>query len=305
MSTKKAESQKVGLWDKIVNWYASQAYAVGIIYSVGASVVIIGALFKILHWPGASQVLMVGMFTEAFLFIIGIFEKPHAAYHWENVFPQLYGDEVKEVGGVGGGTITSDAPTNAPTSGTTGATVPTIAEADVKALKDGMANLGKAAEQLASLGNVATATNGLVEKMTVAGEAAQNFAAKQTTLATATEGVAQQYTAIQSQMATAVEQVQAYGKGVEALNAQLSSVNAVYELQLKEIQAQAAVFKAQTEKLNGVNTAIDTLTAQTTQLQQNAVASVEASKHYLAGQQKLVAQIADLNKVYGNMLSAL
>ncbi len=304
MATKKAESQKVGLWDKIVNWYASQAYAVGIIYSVGASVVIIGALFKILHWPGASQVLMVGMFTEAFLFIIGIFEKPHAAYHWENVFPQLYGDEVKEVGGVGG-TITSGTPTNAPANGTTGATVPTIAEADVKALKDGMANLGKAAEQLASLGNVATATNGLVEKMTVAGEAAQNFAATQTTLATATEGVAQQYTAIQTQMAAAVGQVQAYGKGVESLNAQLSSVNAVYELQLKEIQAQAATFKAQTEKLNGVNTTIDTLAAQATQLQQNTVASVEASKQYLAGQQKLAAQVADLNKVYGNMLSAL
>ena len=56
-------------------WYESYKgqRVVGMVYSIGASVVIIGALFKILHWPGASTVLMIGMFTEAFLFLIGCF----------------------------------------------------------------------------------------------------------------------------------------------------------------------------------------------------------------------------------------
>ena len=98
---------------KFQDWYSSpsgQKY-VGIFYSLGASVVIIGALFKILHWPGASQVLMVGMITEALLFAIGIFEKPHKTYHWENVFPILTQEDVEpmnftldgKIGGMGGG----------------------------------------------------------------------------------------------------------------------------------------------------------------------------------------------------------
>ena len=66
-------TEKQGLWDRFMHWYESYdgKNKVNIIYSVCASVVIIGALFKILHWPGASTVLMIGMFTEAFLFLIG------------------------------------------------------------------------------------------------------------------------------------------------------------------------------------------------------------------------------------------
>ena len=72
-------------------WYGSYngKKIVNMVYCLGASVVIIGALFKILHWPGASIVLMLGMFTEAFLFAIGCLDDPHAEYHWGNVFPQL------------------------------------------------------------------------------------------------------------------------------------------------------------------------------------------------------------------------
>ena len=84
-------TEKQGLWDRFMRWYESYdgKNKVNIIYSVGASVVIIGALFKILHCPGASTVLMIGMFTEAFLFLIGTLEHPHPEYHWDNVFPQL------------------------------------------------------------------------------------------------------------------------------------------------------------------------------------------------------------------------
>jgi hypothetical protein len=38
--------------------------------SIGAAVVIIGALFKILHWKFANELLIVGMFTEAGIFLI-------------------------------------------------------------------------------------------------------------------------------------------------------------------------------------------------------------------------------------------
>ena len=81
MATEKASNQGFGA--RFFHWYESYQgkNVVNIVYSVGASVVIIGALFKILHWPGASQVLMVGMFTEAFLFLIGTLEHPHPEFH--------------------------------------------------------------------------------------------------------------------------------------------------------------------------------------------------------------------------------
>ncbi|MDO7741275.1 MAG: gliding motility protein GldL, partial [Flavobacteriales bacterium] len=46
-------------------------------YGIGASVVIIGALFKIQHWPGAGPMLVLGLGTEAIIFFFSAFEKPH------------------------------------------------------------------------------------------------------------------------------------------------------------------------------------------------------------------------------------
>ena len=56
-------------------------------YSWGASIVIIGALFKLLHLPYGNQILFVAMTVEALVFFISAFEKPFNEYHWEEVFP--------------------------------------------------------------------------------------------------------------------------------------------------------------------------------------------------------------------------
>lgn len=60
-----------------------------IIYGVGAAIVILGALFKILHLPGATLMLMVGMGVEAGVFLISAFDFPADDYEWEKVYPQL------------------------------------------------------------------------------------------------------------------------------------------------------------------------------------------------------------------------
>ena len=52
------------------------------VYGLGAAVVIVGALFKILHWKGADLMLMVGLLTEAFLFTISAFEPLHKETDW-------------------------------------------------------------------------------------------------------------------------------------------------------------------------------------------------------------------------------
>ena len=63
--------------------------SINVIASFGAAIVIVGALFKILHWSGANEMLMVGMFTEAAIFILfGVLymkSKEEKSYDWEKV----------------------------------------------------------------------------------------------------------------------------------------------------------------------------------------------------------------------------
>lgn len=60
-------------------------------YGLGASIVIIGALFKIMHWPLADQFLIAGMTTEAIIFFISAFEPIHQELDWTLVYPELAG----------------------------------------------------------------------------------------------------------------------------------------------------------------------------------------------------------------------
>ena len=62
------------------------------LYGWGAALVIIGALFKIEHLPGASYMLIIGLGTEAIIFFFSAFEKTHDEYEWEKVHPELRPD---------------------------------------------------------------------------------------------------------------------------------------------------------------------------------------------------------------------
>ena len=61
----------------------------GKLYGLGGAVVIIGALFKIQHYPGASIMLIVGLTTEAVIFIFSAFEPLHEDPNWALVYPEL------------------------------------------------------------------------------------------------------------------------------------------------------------------------------------------------------------------------
>ena len=65
-------------------------------YGMGAAVVIVGALFKIQHWPGASQFLIIGLLTEAFIFALSAFETSADEIDWSLVYPELAGGEAKQ-----------------------------------------------------------------------------------------------------------------------------------------------------------------------------------------------------------------
>src|SRR5690606_8359686 len=68
------------------------------VYGIGAAVVIIGALFKILHWQGADEMLMIGLFTEATIFFLSAFEPPHREPDWSKVYPELADDYAAPAG---------------------------------------------------------------------------------------------------------------------------------------------------------------------------------------------------------------
>ncbi|WP_439952028.1 gliding motility protein GldL [Flavobacterium psychrotrophum] len=65
-------------------------------YGLGAAVVIIGALFKLMHWPGASGMLIAGLGVEALIFALSAFEPIHKDLDWSLVYPELAGGEAKE-----------------------------------------------------------------------------------------------------------------------------------------------------------------------------------------------------------------
>lgn len=67
----------------------------GFLYGMGAAVVIVGALFKLMHWPGAGPMLVVGLLTEAAIFALSAFEPVEHELDWSLVYPELAGGEAK------------------------------------------------------------------------------------------------------------------------------------------------------------------------------------------------------------------
>lgn len=80
------------------------AYVKNLIIGVGAAVVLVGALFKIQSWPFASEMLTVGLITEACLFLMLGVLPPHKDYYWEQLYPGLdqAGLDISHLGGGGG-----------------------------------------------------------------------------------------------------------------------------------------------------------------------------------------------------------
>lgn len=282
-------------------WWAkpSTKRAVGAIYCIGASVVIIGALFKILHWPGASYVLMVGMFTEAFLFAIGVADKPLPEYHWDHVFPALVDESAEPVsisGNIGGGMPAgmmmpgkSGDIDNNMMAALTGSGK--LSDEEAKQLTESIKNMSETAAQLAGISRVAGLTDSYANNLQKASEAAASFAEKQAGLETATTSLLDSYKGIADNMTEAKDQTRSFADSAMNLSKNLSSINTSYELQLRGIQSQ-------TEAINSVSTDLQ-------KLQDSVRGAAGNMDAYRQVTDQLAKNIADLNNVYGNMLNAI
>ncbi len=269
---------------------------VAAIYSLGAAVVILGALFKILHIKGADVMLFVGMTTEALIFALGIFETPHKEYDWGQIFE--FKEDNQKMNLVGGGS-------KAVSSGVDLNYSESISDTDVKKLSEGIKNLSETANGLQVIANVAVAANGLAKNIETASDAAVNFTTTQQKLNETTEKLSVSYSGITSDVNTAISNTKGYAEKVAEMNKSLASINSVYEIQLRHLQSQNEGLSLQAESIRNVSGKLDEIVGDLNKMKDNTGNSFGETQKYLQATQKLAKQVEDLNAVYGNMLNAL
>jgi gliding motility-associated protein GldL len=250
------------------------------LYGFGAAVVIIGAMFKIMHWPGAGPMLVLGLSTEAVIFIFSAFEPIHEDPNWELVYPELalgHGDDH------GAGAISSKSSKGG--SGITGELDKMLEEAKIDSallerLGDGMRALGDNAAQLKGVTSAAAATDGYVTSLQAAAD-------RVSTLSEAYERASVSI----SGMTSTTQEGESFGEQMQKVSKNLAALNNVYELQLKGSSQHLET----TEKFQ----------SQVTEMMQNLADSTEDTRRYKENMAALSSNLTDLNSVYGNMLKAM
>jgi hypothetical protein len=65
-------------------------------YSIGAAILILGAMFKLLHFPFGNEFIFIGMATEVIMFTLSAFDTPIRDYNWDKIFPALTNENIDE-----------------------------------------------------------------------------------------------------------------------------------------------------------------------------------------------------------------
>lgn len=256
------------------------------VYGLGAAVVIMGALFKIMHWPGASLMLIVGLSTEAVIFIMSVLEPVHLDADWSRVFPELAdteGEGVEEVEGVGLYDLIkagSDEPGSQADKLADKLNDAGIDNALIGRLKDGMSNLADNASSLGSMSSATGATGEYVSSL-------QNASVKLNELS-------DQYAASAASIAAIAGEGNNFGPEMEKLSSNVSALNNTYELQLKSSNEYLASMSNMQELQDSIKSVMSDLAA-----------SAGDTQAYRENMATLSQNLSDLNNVYGNMLKAM
>jgi len=145
----------------------------------GAAIVIVGAMFKIMHWPGASVMLVAGLSTEAALFIMGAFEEPHMETDWSLVYPELAsnhdGNEIDDEDADHAPQIKSSAVGGGQQDAIAQKLDEMLMDANIgteliESLGEGLRNFGNTAKNLNEVGEASEATNEFVGSIKGASE---------------------------------------------------------------------------------------------------------------------------------------
>jgi len=240
---------------------------------IGASVVILGALFKIMHWPGCNEMLIVGLGTEAFLFALFASDIPHEEVDWTLAYPELAGMGHEEPTEEGSNLPLSQQLDNM------------LAEAKIgpeliESLGTGMKSLSDSANKISDISNATVATNEYVDSVKKASSNVSNLADTYQKAASSISSLAESNDAGTS-----------IGESLNKVSKNLSALNASYELQL---QGSKSHLDATSKFYEGLH-----------DLMKNLNDSVEDTKKYRNEMSQLSTNLTALNTIYGNMLSAM
>lgn len=297
------------------------------LYGFGASIVIVGALLKIQHWPGADIALPLGLLTEAIIFFFSAFEPLHEELDWTLVYPELAGmsdpdeiDEFKEqaiadrnVGLQKFDELFQQSQINAEDVRSLGkhlntisSTTETISDITASSLatKEYFDKMGTAAQNMDNVASAyGTNTGELNESVNTLAATYKNTASlidekgKEIAdkFATSSANLTATYEAMSGEVKqehTNISQSQKqFNNQLESLNRNLAELNASYSDQVKgskeHLEGTTGVYKGLNEMIRSLQT------------------SVEETQKYKNEIVKLSESLSELNNVYGNMLSAM
>jgi gliding motility-associated protein GldL len=267
------------------------------LYGIGASVVIIGALFKIQHWPGAGIMLTIGLMTEAVIFFFSAFEPLHEELDWTLVYPELAGmtdpdeiENIKEAGKVGNVTLErfEDLVSNV-----------NVGPDAFKRLGDSLSQLNTVSSGLSDISEATLATSQYAANMKNAANSVGNlsgtFSQSAQSLQDSINTLSSSYSSLSSNVKTELSSIsegtKVYNSQLDNLNKNLSALNTVYEMQLRDSNNQIKEAQA---IYGGMGS-----------LMENLKHSAEETQKYREEISQLSKNLSSLNSIYGNMLSAM
>lgn len=269
------------------------------VYGYGGAIVIIGAMFKIQHWPGATIMLIGGLGIEAIIFMLSAHEPLHEELDWTIAYPEL----------ALGHSDDDHSPNELPDS-TNASNESVVEQLDnmlakakiepelIKSLGDGMKNLSDNAGKLGDISSASEATNEYVENLKGAtskvGELSNAYDQASSEVSAKAEVLGNAYT----KAAASIEEISNIsgsesnlGDQLDKVSGNLTQLNNLYEMQLEGV---SALSKASDDMSSGISNIVS-----------NLQSSVDDTKKYKETMSNLTSNLAALNSVYGNMLSAM
>lgn len=280
--------------DTILTWEGGQRLF-NFAYSVGAAIVIWGALFKILHLPGGNTLLCIGMGTEVLMFILTAFDRPPKEYHWEDVFPALD----KKNGAEGAampmdGAMLSQCHNTSSAEARESVGLPVgveLSEEDSLSLSESIRRMSSAAEQLSKMAELTTATQDYLAQMAAIAQQMQQLRETTESLNSVSNVLLESYRAITENSASITQNSKGYIDQMNDLNRNIGGLNTIYEIQLKSVSSQL-------DSIDRVNRGIK-------DIRDMYEKSASQSARYCEETEKMARYMQQLNQVYEKMLHAM
>jgi gliding motility-associated protein GldL len=253
------------------------------LFSFFAAVVIFAAMMKILHWQGADYAIMVGLISEAIVFLVmAFFVPPPEEPYWQRYFPEI--------------NLHPDLDPNfKPTplalgAGSTGNPALNKLEDMLRDADITPANLGRLSENFKKFGGTVDKMSDITDVVSATGD----YTAKTREAANALGTMKDAYLGAASSIQhfnQAADGTKQFHEQVQVLTKNLSSLNTIYELELQDTN----------NHLKAMNKFYSNLT-QASEAMQDSVEDAHKAKDQIAA---LANNLGRLNNIYGNMLSAM